>query len=275
MGKIHDALRRAEDQRAQLGGEADGPQALRELPTGAEPRGFAARRPRRGDLLRDARRARMVLNGGDPVVTDQYRSLRARIQSIRRMRPIRSLVVVSALPREGKTTTAVNLALSFGLDLERESCLVDADLRTPGVHRALGELPDVGLADILEGEAKLEEALVRVPETRLSVLPVRSLPSHPAELLASHRMAALLEELHERFDTVLIDAPSILGLPDATTLVDLCDAAVLVVRSGGASRSELEAALERIDAGKLLGTVFNGCDDAPKAYGSAPERDGA
>jgi capsular exopolysaccharide synthesis family protein len=208
-----------------------------------------------------------VLSDSDSPISEQYRSLRARIQSIRRSQPIRTLAITSALPGEGKTTTAMNLAASFGLDPERVTCLVDADMRTPSLHRVLPDPPLAGLAELLEGDAKLEEALVQIPDTRLWVLPVRALPAQPSELLASTRMAELFEELETRFEIVLVDSPPVLGLPDATTLMDVCDAGILVVRAGRASQSDLEATLERIDRSKLLGTVFNGSDEKPEAYG--------
>jgi capsular exopolysaccharide synthesis family protein len=226
-----------------------------------------APRPELGDTVRAERRAHLV-SSGDSLVAEEYRSLRARIQSIRRTRPFRSLVLTSARPGEGKSTTAVNLALSFGLDLSTTTCLVDADLRTPSVQRAFPELPKLGLAELLQGDgdAKLDEALIAVPDTRLSVLPVRTLPERPAELLSSPHMERLLQELTSRFNTVLIDAPPVLGLPDAVSLVDLCDAALLVVRAGGPPRGEVEAALERLDAARLIGTVFNGCESGESPY---------
>ncbi len=266
MGKIHDALQRAEQERTRAGGAASTTAAHLEL----EPRMLTGPRRRsseRAERLRDARRSRFMLADTDSSVTEEYRTLRARIQSIRRSQPLRSILVTSALPGEGKTTTAVNLALSFGLELEGATCLVDADLRTPGVHHVFFENPEAGLAELLELDVKLEDALVHVPDTRLSVLTVRALPTHPSELLASRRMTALMEELHSRFDTVLIDSPPILGLPDTTTLVDLCDAVLLVIGSGRASRADLEAALAQIDASKAIGCVFNRSQEAPKGYG--------
>jgi capsular exopolysaccharide synthesis family protein len=278
MGKMHEALERAEAQRARLGGAPGGPattQELVELPE--KPRKVrrrfrrqqSDRKSQRGRHVREARRARVVLNQTESLVTEQFCSLRGRIHSIRRTRPIRSIVITSALPREGKTTTAVNLAISFGLDIEKNTCLVDADLRTPGVHRALPNLPDAGLAEVLEQDAKLDEALVAVPDTRLSVLAIRALPPHPSELLASRRMVDLIDELNARFDTVLIDSPPIIGVPDATTLIDICDAAVLVVGAGRSTPEDIDSALERVDAEKVLGVVFNRCDTVPKPYGGA------
>ena len=267
MGKIHDALQRAEQERARAGAAASTAAAHLEL----EPRMLTGPRVRgseRAERLRDARRSRFMLADAASNVTEEYRTLRARIQSIRRTQPLRSIMITSALPGEGKTTTAVNLALSFGLELEGATCLVDADLRTPAVHHAIFESPEAGLAELLELDVKLEDALVHVPDTRLSVLTVRALPTHPSELLASRRMAELMQELQSRFDTVLIDSPPILGLPDATTLVDLCDAVLLVIGSGTASRADVDAALAQIDASKALGCVFNRSKEAPTAYGT-------
>ena len=263
MGKIHQALQRAEQERARaVGVEALEPGLERSAPVPGRP----LRSRVRGRKLLDARRSRIVLSESESSVAKQYGSLRARIQSLRRNRPFKTLVVTSAVPREGKTTTAMNLAFSFGLDLEHATCLIDADLRTPSVHRALPDVPEAGLGELLEGHSELDVALLEVPDTRLSVLPVRSLPTHPSELLGSRRMVELLGRLRERFDTVLIDTPPILALPDATELVDLCDAVLLVVGSGISSRDDLEEALERIDRAKLLGTVLNYAADVPKAY---------
>jgi len=254
MGRIHDALERAEQERAARDGE---------------PRPFAT--PLDGELR--ANRPSAPSSDGllmaDLVsgVTDEYRSLRARIQSLRRARPLRSLVVTSASPGEGKTTTAVNLAMSYGYERELDTCLVEADLRTPHVHALLSDRPPVGLTEVLEGDARLEDALVRVPGTRLTVLSVRSVPTQPAELLASSRMYKLIEDLQERFALLILDAPPVLGLPDATQLVDLCDAALFVVASGSTRRADLEAALEQIDRRKLIGAVLNRADRLPPRYG--------
>src|SRR5262245_47686358 len=253
MGKIHDALQRAEEERVRLGTAAHEPVSERRPdPTaGADSTESAL----------SGRRARVITAGGS-AVGEEYRTLRARLQSVRRNRELHSFVLTSAVPGEGKTTTAVNLALSFGLDLGTTTCLVDADMRTPGVHRAFPQLPSAGLAEVLEIDAKLEDALIQVSDTRLWVLPVKGLPSQPSELLASQKMVRVLEELATRFDTILIDAPPLLGLPDAVTLTDLCDATLLVVGAGDSARADVETALERLDRKKVVGAVFNRCETA-------------
>ena len=205
MGKIHDALQQAEQERAKAGAAPGGVAAVQRALDPRTQTGQRASGTPRGEKLSAARRSRIMITDADASVTEEYRTLRARIQSLRRTRPIRSIVVTSALPGEGKTTTAVNLALCFGLEREGRTCLIDADLRTPAVHHALIESPELGLAELLELDPKLEEALIRVPDTRLCVLPVKAIPSHPSELLASQRMAELIQELESRFDTVIID----------------------------------------------------------------------
>jgi len=246
MGKIHDALQRAEEERVRLDPRGE---RRSDVAPAADPH----------DAVLSSRRATFITAGGS-AVGEEYRTLRARLQSLRRTRELHSFVLTSAIPGEGKTTTAVNLALSLGLDLGTTTCLVDADLRTPSVHRAFPHLPAAGLAEVLETDAKLEDALIQVPDTRLWVLPVKGLPSQPSELLSSQKMVRVLQDLAARFDTIVIDAPPLLGLPDAVTLTDICDATLLVVGAGSSARADVETALERLDRRKVVGAVFNRCE---------------
>jgi capsular exopolysaccharide synthesis family protein len=285
MGKIHDALRRSEEMRrgaptaVETAAETDtaievaSAAPAKSAPRAPAPvRGWFARRKVRSPAprTRDA-----AISTGESTLSEEYRTLRARIQSLRRTRELRSIVITSTRPGEGKTTTAANLALGFGLEREGLTCLVDADLRTPRVHQTFRTAGRFGLAEVLEGDAKLDEALVAVSDTRLMVLPVRALPTAPSELLASRAMLELVAELHTRFQTVIFDAPPVLGLPDTVTLVDLCDAALFVVAAGAAPRDEVESALERLDASKIVGVVLNRCDSsevpfaAPYGFGKS------
>ena len=276
MGKIHDALQRAEELRRSAApetreaAERPAPPEIAPPPAADKPaRGWRARRKsaKNGTVAKHVRSG-VKVSGSESPFSEEYRTLRARIQSLRRTRELRSIVVSSSLPNEGKTTTAANLALCFGLEREVTTCLVDADLRTPRVHQAFAGAGPVGLVEVLEGDAKLDEALVAVPDTRLMVLPVRALPPAPSELLGSRAMADLIAELHTRFHTVILDAPPVLGLPDTVTLVDLCDAALFVVGAGRSPREDVESALERLDASKVLGVVLNRCARHEISYAS-------
>jgi capsular exopolysaccharide synthesis family protein len=272
MGKIHDALQRAESLRPR-GDETLAPLPAPELTpppaasAPAERAGWRARfrRSPKKPVAAAGPSPEVLVGGTAAPFSEEYRTLRARIQSLRRTRELRSIVLSSARPSEGKTTTAVNLALSFGAERENSVCLVDADLRTPRIHKAFGG-GVVGLAEVLEGDAKLEEALVPVSDSRLMVLPVRAMPTAPSELLSSRAMSQLIAELHTRFHTVIFDAPPVLGLPDTVTLVDLCDAALFVVGAGRAPRDEVESALERLDASKVIGVVLNRCERHEVGY---------
>jgi capsular exopolysaccharide synthesis family protein len=144
---------------------------------------------------------------------------------------------------------------------------VDCDLRKPRVHQSLGLRVDAGLTELLEGVAVLDDAITDVQGSRLEVLPVRSMPPNPSELLASSRMSELVEELAQRYDRVLLDVPAVLGIPDAKTITDLCDGMVFVVRADSTAAEEVTSALEVVDRGRMLGLVLNGEIRGADRYG--------
>lgn len=273
MGKVYDALRRAEEERGRQATGAGAPT----VPT-APPEAGAAGRPgrrkaRRGavaapvpDRALDANRRRIALLDPESFVTEQFRTLRARIEALAAQRPIRTIQVTSALAGEGKSTAALNLALVTAMELDRKVLLVECDLRRPEIHVSLGITPRAGLAEVLLGEAPLEEAIHPVEGTRLHVLPVRKLPPNPSELLSSERMRKLVEELSHAYDTVFFDTPATLGLPDAKELSELMDGVVMVVRADATPREDLESALDILDRRRILGLVFNGAEVDVERY---------
>ena len=153
------------------------------------------------------------------------------------------------------------------MSVGRRVLLVDCDLRNPHVHQSLGLSVDAGLRELLEGQAALEEAITEVQGSRLEVLPVRSLPPNPSELLASSRMTELIEQLAQSYDRVILDVPAVLGIPDAKTLTDLCDGMILVVKADSTAAEEVTAALEVVDQRRLLGMVLNGKIQGAHGYG--------
>lgn len=281
MGKVYEALQRAEAERGRRGAPAAGVSAP------AAPAVERARaRAREGRLARlvswvtSALRAapeaddansynkrRIALLQPDSFVSEQFRTLRARLDALAAERPVRTIAVTSAMPNEGKTTAALNLALVSSMALDRRVLLVDCDLRRPKLHIALGLRPEVGLAEILGGEADAARAIVRVEGTNLHVLPVRTTPSNPSELLASDRMRALVEELARSWDQVIFDLPPTLALPDAKTVSELTDGLVFVVRANQTPRDDVSAALDVLDRRRVLGLVMNGVESEQRRYG--------
>jgi capsular exopolysaccharide synthesis family protein len=160
----------------------------------------------------------------------------------------------------------VNLAIVMSMSLERKVLLIDADLRKPKIHRTLGLDPLAGLAEVLMGEAELDKAVVRPEGLKLDVLGVRGLPPNPAELLASSRMRQLLEDLGRRYDTLVIDTPPTLSLPDSKTVSEMCDGIVFVVRANETPQEEVQAALDVLERRRVVGLVLNGAEVDEQRY---------
>ncbi|MAE95707.1 MAG: hypothetical protein CL910_13710 [Deltaproteobacteria bacterium] len=241
------------------------------VPTSAGARGLLDRLLRRRsaespDSATEFNKRRIALLQPESYVAEQFRTLRARIDSIAATNPVRTLAVTSARGGEGKTMASLSLAIVSAMNVGSRVILVDCDLRLPTVHKSLGLRPDAGLAEVIAGDAQIDDAIQRLEGTELDVLPVRGIPSNPAELLASARMREILEELAGRYDRVVLDLPCTLGLPDAKTLSELCDGIVFVVRAGETSDQEVASALEVLDRRRVLGMVLNGSDEG-HSYG--------
>lgn len=280
MGKVYDALRRAEEQRGrQTAGAAAsapvGPSADWSAAT-EKGRGLVRKptfwqrwltRNRLADDPNAVNKRRITMLMPDSFVAEQFRTLRARIDSLAAQRPIRTLAFTSALSGEGKTTTACNFALVMSMSVDRRVLFVDTDMRKPKAHRALGLRIDAGIAEVLQGDVDLDKAIVRVDGANLDALAVRAQPPNPAELLASPRMKTLVEELGRRYDLVIFDTPATLGLPDSKTVSELVDGLVMVVRADMVPREDVQAALDVLDRRRVLGLVLNGARVDEHYYG--------
>jgi receptor protein-tyrosine kinase len=207
----------------------------------------------------------VMVNSQKDAVAERYRRLRARLEvpSEDGTAAPRTILVTSAVPDEGKTTTAFNLALAFSEERQRSTVLVDLDLRRPSVGRYLMPAPKVGVTELLTSPIGLEHALITPTGTRLSVLPAGKPRSNPTELLRSASLATLLAELGKRFDWVVVDTPPIVPFSDASVLQPLVDGTILVVRAGATSKATVERALENLEGGFLLGVVLNDVVQTP------------
>lgn len=196
-----------------------------------------------------------VLTGANPW-SEAFRVLRTNMQYVEVDHDQKLVVVTSSVPEEGKTTTAVNLAVTLAMANQRVA-LVECDLRRPLIARRLDLDPAVGTTSVLVGKLSLEDAFQTYADTSLQVLACGPVPPNPSELLQSHAMEKLLGDLRDRFDVVIVDAPPLLPVTDAALLATQCDGAVVVVRHGQTSKDQLGHALERLEAvdAKALGVV--------------------
>lgn len=192
------------------------------------------------------------------VRAEGFRTMRTNLQYVDVDEPPRAVVVTSALPSEGKTTTACNLAITLAQS-GRKVCLVEADLRKPKVADYLGIDGGTGLVDILTGQKTAEEVTLSWQRGLLSVLPSGPIPPNPSEILGSRQMSHLLDELRAQYDAIVIDAPPLLPVSDAAVLARQADGAILVARFGRTTRDQLRKATESLEVvgARLLGTVLN------------------
>jgi receptor protein-tyrosine kinase len=214
------------------------------------------------------------LDSYDPRV-EAFRVVRTGVQFIHPDATSKVFVVTSAVPGEGKTTTAINLALILA-DGGEKVALIEGDLRRPAVSEYLGLVEAVGLTTVLVGRQTLAEATQEVGT--LGVLTSGRKPPNPAELVKSEAMHALVDQLREQYTYVLIDAPPLLPVADASLLAANSDGVILVTRYGGTKQTELATAVKRIASvgGTIVGTFLNmapasDIDGHGYGYGYAPE----
>lgn len=207
----------------------------------------------------DTRRAPLIVGEeANSARAEAYRQVRTNLQFIEAARAGNVALLTSAAPGEGKTITAVNLALSFVESGDRV-LLLEADLRRPQLARYLDLPGEVGLSNVLAGQADLEAVVQQWGEGGLHLLPAGSLPPNPSELLGSAQMHRLVEGAKQRFDRVILDTAPVLPVTDGVVCASVADAVILVVQHGRTPRAEVARAvraLERVNA-PVVGAVLN------------------
>jgi protein-tyrosine kinase len=199
-----------------------------------------------------------------------FKMLRTQALQRLRQRNWNTLAVVSPTPDDGKTFTAINLAIAIAGDTNHTTLLIDFDLRNPSVHKRFGLQPQVGVEQCLRGEATVAEALIR-PEgyPKLLLLPASKQVSNSSDLLSSERCRQLIREVKERYPNrvVLFDLPPVLGADDALAFMPQVDAALVVVGEEHTRREDLLRCFEILREVPIIGTVLNGSrTDASLAY---------
>jgi protein-tyrosine kinase len=311
MSRIHEALKKAEQERAALQGDGvppgysvdpalvhaapvqefpasgnggnggNGIASIAELPvfSGAFSLDSLLTKSTQAEWKPDP--ATMLFLNGDSNAkgAEEYRTLRSRLYTVRGRMALRSVLITSALPREGKSFTSANLAQVLVRQHGRRVLLIDADLRAPRLHLMLGSTFKPGLSDYLQGEQEEFAVMQRGPLENLFFIPSGTPIDDPSELVGNGRFKTLLQRVEHLFDWIVIDSPPAVPVSDASVLARACDGVVIVVRSNSTPFDAARKAREEFPEQQLVGTVLNGTSDKPayaryyyEAYGKKEQR---
>src|SRR5436190_5076923 len=215
----------------------------------------------------EAYRGKLVATGDAPLASiEQYRRLAGAVHHLQAEQGLRTLMVSSSLPQEGKTLTVVNLAMMLSESYKRRVLLIDGDLLRPSLHEVFGISNGYGLWDALRSEAS--ELQVSRVSPLLSVLPAGVAGANPMAALVSPRMERLLDEASASFDWILLDTPPVTLMADAGLLARLTHAVIVVIRAGSTPYAIVEKIVEELGREHIIGTVLNRVDDDATPWSS-------
>jgi protein-tyrosine kinase len=198
---------------------------------------------------------------------EQFRTLRSRLYQLRGSQQLRTLLIASSMPTEGKTFVTNNLAQAIVRQPDRRCLIIDADLRCSRLHVPLGAPPAPGLTEYLMGEADEMAVIQHGAQGNLCFIPGGKEVPNPSELLLNGRLKTLLERVTPVFDWVILDSPPLLPVADASLLADHVDGVILVVRAASTQTSTAERACQELQGRNVVGVVLNAVEKA-HAYGS-------
>jgi protein-tyrosine kinase len=198
---------------------------------------------------------------------EQFRTLRSRLYQLRGTQSLKTLLVTSAIPGEGKTFVTSNLAQAIVRQPDRRVLIIDADLRCSRLHLPLGAPTSPGLTDYLRGEADQMAVIQHGQEGNLCFIAGGSEVTDPSELLSNGRLRKLLDRVMPVFDWVIVDSPPCVPVADASILADMVDGVLLVVRAGSTPSTIAEKARQELQGSNVVGVVLNAVDQT-SMYGS-------
>ncbi len=200
------------------------------------------------------------------IPAESYRTLRTNIQYSSFDKEIKRILVTSAEPGEGKSTTASNLAVAFSQD-EKKVLLVDCDLRKPSVHKKFRISNNIGLSDVVMDNSKIKKVINKHNEY-LDILPSGKIPPNPSELLGSKAMENLLDELQKEYDIIILDTPPVQAVTDSQILSTKVDGVILVVRAERTKKDSVKFSKESLQKVKanIIGIVLNGGERTRDKY---------
>ncbi|MDI7744026.1 CpsD/CapB family tyrosine-protein kinase [Lysinibacillus fusiformis] len=204
--------------------------------------------------------ARKLITVANPksIVSEQFRTIRTNINFSMPDQDLKTLLVTSSTPGEGKSTNSSNIGVVFAQE-GKKVLMIDADMRKPTAHHTFGVKNGQGLSSLLTRQSDLNTVIQNTAVENLSIIPSGPIPPNPAELLTSKTMDSLIEELSAQFDMIIFDAPPVLSVADAQILSNKCDGTVLVVNAGEAEKDGVLKAKEALTKSKanILGVIMN------------------
>lgn len=210
-------------------------------------------------------------NGAPPAFAEAMRSIRTAVVFSSAADGARTIVVTSTAPSEGKTLVSTNLGSALG-QAEQRTLVIDGDMRRPRVHEVFGCAQEPGLSNVLVGTAQLRAAIRQTSNPFLSVMPAGHIPPNPAELLGSAKYRRLLEELGQDYDWIVIDAPPVMAVTDASVVANGASGVVFVIGAEMTPRRNAQTAIEQLTAAraKIIGAVLNRVNVQRHSYYYAP-----
>ena len=259
MSRVHDALRRAES----LGGppqSSTGSIPGATIPVPSEAAGMQALLDQVEEIPWDPAPEAHLIDHERPEAspTEEFRSLRTRLNHLQGLQPLHTIVVTSASPAEGKSFTATNLAVVQSHLAGNNTLLCDFDFRRPILHNLFRMNRAPGLTEYLQGKASLAEVIKRVKGTSLYLMAAGNAVVNPLELLNLREVRTLLERLPSVFNWVILDTPPLLFAADANLLSTYCDGTLLVVRIGQTTVDSISRAISGMSHNNVIGVVCNG-----------------
>jgi capsular exopolysaccharide synthesis family protein len=200
----------------------------------------------------------VFLTEPDSLAAEKFRFLGVRLRQLRQSRPLKKVLVTSTIPEEGKSTVSANLA---GVLARRKQSvlLIEGDLRRPGLAQQFGLGRLAGLGEWLQSGRQTVSNVYRLDGPDFWFMPAGNPPENPLELLQSGRLSALMGQLANLFDWIIVDSPPLLPLADTTVWTRVTDGTLLVAREGKSEKAQLQRGLEALKKSDLLGVVLNGC----------------
>lgn len=220
--------------------------------------GLKNKRKKKKSKLASIGRRLITISDSKSVIAEQFRMIRTNIKFAVPDTDLKTILVTSSTPGEGKSTNAANLGVVFAQE-GKKVLIVDADMRKPILHHTFGIFNTVGLSTILSKQTEFHCAIQETPIVGLFVLPSGPLPPNPAELLSSKMFDAFLKEMKKHYDLIIFDAPPLLSVPDPQIMAHQCDGTLLIIHSAVAEKEEVLKAQSILAASqaKILGVVLN------------------